>query len=367
MHRSIARLKDSAQKSQMQPEAPTKIEGHGGRSDIHDVARLACVSIATVSRVTSGVTNVDRKLARRVWKVIEELGYSPSRAAQALGSGRTRLVGLIVPEINNPFFCELIQGFEDIALEHGYEMMLGSTYSNPERALSWLQRMLQHGVHGIAMMTFATEPDDIYRIARGVPIVSIQSSIPREPHTSIQIDFLAGIRQAVQHLAALRHREIGFAGADTGNYTAMLRRNAFITAMRELGLVVRTECLFEQHHTFEGGSETARQIIDLKGRPTGLVCSNDLIAIGVMGTLQQSGLNVPRDISVIGLDDIKLAQLTSPPLTTVVLPRRQLVERAFDSLLWQFDPSGKRSDLSDHITTSLVIRKSTTFAAPSLR
>jgi hypothetical protein len=198
MHRSVTRLKDSAQKSQMQPEAPTKIEGHGGRSDIHDVARLACVSIATVSRVTSGVTNVDRKLARRVWKVIEELGYSPSRAAQALGSGRTRLIGLIVPEINNPFFCELIQGFEDIALEHGYEMMLGSTYSNPERALSWLQRMLQHGVHGIAMMTFATEPDDIYRIARGVPIVSIQSSIPREPHTSIQIDFLAGIRQALQ-------------------------------------------------------------------------------------------------------------------------------------------------------------------------
>jgi len=367
MHRTVARLEDSGQKSQMQSRPLRKIEGHGGRSDIHDVARLACVSIATVSRVTSGVTNVDRKLARRVWKVIDELGYSPSRAAQALGSGRTRLVGLIVPEIDNPFFCELIQGFEDIALEHGYEMMLGSTYSDPERALSWLQRMLQHGVHGIAMMTFATEPDDIYRIARGVPIASIQSGIQREPHTSIQIDFLAGIRQAVQHLAALRHREIGFAGADTGNYSAMLRRSAFITAMRELGLVVRTERLLEQHHTFEGGSEAARQVMELKDRPTALVCSNDLIAIGAIGTLQQSGLNVPRDISVIGLDDIKLAQLTSPPLTTVVLPRQKLVEAAFESLLWQFDSSIKPSNLTDQIATSLVIRKSTTFALSSRR
>jgi DNA-binding LacI/PurR family transcriptional regulator len=93
------------------------------------------VSISTVSRVTNGASNVDPKLARRIWKVIGELGYTPSRNAQALGSGKTRLVGLIIPEINNPFFPDLIQGFEDIALESGYEMIVGSTYSDPERAL----------------------------------------------------------------------------------------------------------------------------------------------------------------------------------------------------------------------------------------
>jgi DNA-binding LacI/PurR family transcriptional regulator len=217
------------------------------------------------------------------------------------------------------------------------------------------------------MMTFGTEPEEIYHLAHTVPIVSVYSGVKREVHASISIDFLSGIRHAVQHLAALGHREIGFAGAESQNYSATLRREAFVTAMRELGLIVKAERLFEHHHTFEGGIEAARHVIQLKNRPTALICSNGLIAIGALGVFQHGGLNVPRDISLVGLDDITLAQFTSPPLTTVTLSRRDLARIAFEALRWQFDQSVRRSDMDDRITTSLVIRESTTFASASVR
>jgi LacI family transcriptional regulator len=225
--------------------------------------------------------------------------------------------------------------------------------------------MLQHGVQGIAMMTFGTEPEEIYHLTQTVPMVSVDSGVKRQLHASIDIDFLSGIRSAVQHLAALGHREIGFAGAESQNYSATLRRKAFITAMRELGLVVKSERLFEHHHTFEGGIEAARHVVRLKNRPTALICSNDLIAIGALGVFQHMGLRVPQDISLVGLDDITLAQFTSPPLTTVTLSRRDLARTAFEALRWQFDQSVRRSDREDRITTSLVIRESTTFASSS--
>jgi len=329
------------------------------RVDIHDIAEKAGVSISTVSRVTNHAPNVDPEIAKRVWKAIEKMGYSPSRSAQALGSGRSRLVGLIVPEINNPFFPELIQSFEDVTLEHGYEMMLGSTYSDAERAEMWVRRMLQYGVQGIAVMTFGEEPETVYEIARGIPVVTAFSGVDRGPHTCVVEDYASGIQQAVRHLAELGHTRIGFAGAEQTVYTARQRRQAFLDAMTAQGLDVPGDWVMESHDTLEGGAECAKNILRLRERPTAMLCYNDLMAIGVMDALHDAGMKVPRDISIIGYDDITLAHFASPRLTTVRFSRREIAEKAFNTLRWHFEGKDEDKAQPEVIGTELCVREST--------
>jgi LacI family transcriptional regulator len=333
------------------------------RVDIHDIAAKAGVSISTVSRVTNRAANVDPEIAKRVWKVIEKMGYSPSRSAQALGSGRSRLVGLIVPEINNPFFPELIQSFENVTLEHGYEMMLGSTYGDAARTEMWVRRMLQYGVQGIAMMTFGEEPESVYQIADGVPVVNAFCGVDRGPHTCVQEDYASGIRQAVQHLMELGHSRIGFAGAEQSVYTARKRRQAFVDAMEAQGIAVLDEWVMESHDTLEGGAACAQEILRMRERPTAMLCYNDLMAIGMIDALHDAGLRVPRDISVIGYDDITLAHFTSPRLTTVRFSRREIAEKAFSTLRWYFEGMDENGPQSKTISTELCVREST--AAPA--
>jgi DNA-binding LacI/PurR family transcriptional regulator len=326
---------------------------------IHAVAEHAGVSIATVSRVVSGVKSVDQKLSRKVWKAVSELEYVPNRNAQALISGRTSLIGLLVPDIMNPFYPELIHGFEHAATAQGFGILIGSTHDIPSETEVWVQRMLQHGVEGLALLTFKEEYPQVSHMLKNTPIVQIETGKNLQGPGIIAIDYEPGIRQAVQHLAVLGHRDIMFAAGEAGDFTAELRRNAFRKAMREIGIVAK-EAVIDETHTLEGGIAAARRILRRKARPTALICSNDLMAIGALKMLRSSGLNVPRDISLIGLDDIHLAEFTMPPLTTVRLPRTQLAEACFNALFQQLRPK-KGASLNHVVSTSLVIRESTDF------
>ena len=179
--------------------------------DIRAVAERAQVSIATVSRTINGISSVGPELAKRVWKAIEELDYYPNTQARGLVSGRSRLLGLVISEITNPFFPELIQGFEEIAVEHGYEILIGSTNYDPKRMNLVIRRMLERKVEGVAVMTFGIEEPLLQQLAeRNIPLTLIDFDLPNPLVSTLRVDYDAGIRQAVHHLAALGHRQVAF-------------------------------------------------------------------------------------------------------------------------------------------------------------
>src|SRR5215470_2984694 len=179
--------------------------------DIREIARRARVSTATVSRAINRIPTVDPVLARRVWKVIDELGYFPNTQARALVSGRSRIFGLIVSEITNPFFPEIVQTFETLAVENHYEILLTSTVHDPKRMELAVRRMIESRVDGVAILTFGMEDYLLDHLRfRNLPLVFVDIG-PKAPRVSnIRVDYADGIRQAVQHLAAFRHERIAF-------------------------------------------------------------------------------------------------------------------------------------------------------------
>src|SRR5512146_327986 len=216
--------------------------------DIREIARRAKVSTATVSRAINRVPTVDPQLVKRVWKVIEELGYCPNFQARALVSGRSRIFGLIVSEITNPFFPEIVQVFEHIAVQHNYEILLTSAVHAPNRLESAVRRMLERRVEGVAVMTFGMEEELLRDVKlREMPMVFVDVGPQRPKVSNIRIDYQHGIRQAVQHLAAMRHKHIAFISGPLDLKTAAARRDAFVHSMQEIGLPA--ELVVQGDHT----------------------------------------------------------------------------------------------------------------------
>ena len=260
-----------------------------GKMDIRTVAGLAKVSIATVSRTINRVSTVNPKMAKRVWEAIEQLDYFPNTQARALGSGRSGLLGLIVSEITNPFFPELIQGFEDIAVEHGYEILISSTNYDPRRMSLCIRRMLERRAEGVAVMTFGVEKPLLEQLAeRNVPLVFVDVG-PEKPGISLlQVDYHHGIRQGVQHLAGLGHRDIGFISGPSRLHSAQSRLVAFSRSLEECGVAVHPPWIVEGDHTMEGGMEAMDRLLKSKHVPTAVMCSNDMTAIGVLHQLYRA-------------------------------------------------------------------------------
>jgi LacI family transcriptional regulator len=331
--------------------------------DIRDVARRARVSTATVSRTVNQITTVDAQLAKRVWKAIEELGYYPNRQARALVSGKSRTFGLVVSEITNPFFPEIVQTFETLAVEQNYEILLTSTIHDPKRMELAVRRMIEQRVDGVAILTFGMEDALLEHLRfRNLPLVFVDVG-PKAPRVSnIRVDYADGIRQAVQHLAALRHEQIGFVTGPLKLKSALARKDAFEGSMREIGLPVRTEFIVEGDHRLEGGKRALQNLSRLRDRPTALLCSNDMTAIGVIRQAFELGIEVPQELSVIGFDDIRMADFMIPPLTTVQMSQTELARLAFDALLQEVKREIPAADGTEYLLrTRLILRKSTAF------
>jgi LacI family transcriptional regulator len=339
--------------------APPKI-------DIRGVASHARVSIATVSRTINHVPTVDPVLAARVWKAVAELNYFPNTQARALVSGKSKLLGLIVSEITNPFFPELIQEFEQVAVARGYEILIGSTNYEPKTMELCARRMLERKVDGVAIMTFGVEEFVFDRFeAEDIPVIFIDvaSHLPRS--SILAVDYRAGIREGVQHLAVLGHRKIAFISGPLKLRSAETRRHAFIESMRLAGLTVEPSWLIEGNHTLDSGRDAMQAILALPHWPTAIMCSNDMTAIGVQHALFEAKLRVPEDFSLIGFDDVHLAEYTIPPLTTVRMSCKDLAMAAVSSLISHMPAGDGRIDLPSRVAapisipTRLIVRQTT--------
>jgi len=361
------RVKVSSRKSvAAERHAASRSTGDSSLS-IHEVAQRAKVSIATVSRTINGVSTVTPELSRRVWKAIEETGYYPNTHARALVSGRSRVFGLVVSEITNPFFPEIVQGFEDVAVRHNYDILTTSTVHDPQRMALAVRRMIERRVEGVAVVTFGMEEvlfDELK--LRKIPLVFIDVGPPLPRISNIKIDYLNGIRQAVQHLAALRHTRIAFVSGPLSLKSALARQRAFLDSMKEIGLAANPRYLIEGNHTMEGGIAALKQILELRNRPTAVMCSNDMTAIGVMRQSYEEGIRIPQDLSVIGFDDIRLAQFIIPPLTTVKMSQTEIAQLAFNALMAEVERKAPSPNGTEYVLrTSLVLRDSTALVANS--
>lgn len=334
-------------------------------ADIRAVAAMAKVSIATVSRTINGSPVVSDKLSKRVWQAIEQLNYFPNTHARSLVSGRSRILGIIVENITNPFFPELIQCFEEIAVAHGYEILVSSSNSDPAVLTKCVRRMIERKVEGVAMLTFGEEEPVLDQLAfHEIPLVLAEFRLENPKASTILLDYETGIRAAVDHLIALGHRKIAYLAGPHQIHSALTRENNFRAAMDAASVSIQKKWVIECDHTLKGGVIGFDRLQALAAQPTAILCSNDMTAIGVLRAAYLKGLRVPQDLSVIGLDDIDFAEFTLPPLTTIRLSRGDLARAAFEALRLQAEESSNpRIQREFMVSTSLVLRDST--AAPA--
>ncbi len=327
---------------------------------IREVAKRARVSTATVSRALHHDSRVNSETAERVWRAVQELNYYPNVHARSLASGRSHIAGLIVSDITNPFFPELVQGFAEAALENGYDTLLASTNYDAVRTSLAIRRMLERKADGVAIMTSEMDEALIAELKnRNVPMVFLDVAVPGRLISNLRVDYADGVGAAVSHLIALGHRRIGFLSGPDNLKSAWVRKEAFLECLGHAGLTMEDHRMVSQgSHRIDGGLDAMQRLLALEERPTAVLASNDLTAIGALRAIRSAGLRVPEDISVVGFDDIQLAAFTDPPLTTVRLARAEIAERAFECLARNMD-LGQQEGTEAVIGTKLIVRSST--------
>ncbi len=326
---------------------------------IKDVAVKAGVSTATVSHVINETKFVTDKTRRRVQRAIEELGYYPNAHARSLASGRTNIIGLLISDISNPFFPELVKSIETAAFERGYNVMLFNTNYDAERAADYVRRLIGLKVAGVALMTAELEPTLIEELRlRRVNAVFNDLGTVDENMSNIILDYSSGIEEAVRHLVSLGHERIAHIAGSDRILSGNIRRDSFVTSMKKYLPQADAGMIFAGDFRFESGRMAAAEILRLGELPTAAVAANDLMALGAMAQFKEAGLRVPEDISIIGFDDIAFAALSDPPLTTVCSPRTEMGRRAVEALMLTIERK-EQSGVEIKIPTYLIIRKST--------
>ena len=325
--------------------------------NIREVARVAQVSTATVSRTINGSDKVSPETAERVRNAIRQLKFYPNDNARALGSGRSNLYGLIISDITNPFFPELVRSFEEIAVQYGQEVLTANTNYDPGRMEVCVRRMLQRKVDGVAVLTSEMDRHLLDEFSeRDIPLVFLDTATPGPGISNIRVDYAAGVNAAVDHLSELGHSDIGFIHGPMNLTSARVRHKAFVSSLKRKN--IEPAFIEEGDHRVAGGHNAMARLLSRPVRPTAILASNDLSAIGAMNAIFESGLKVPEDVSVIGFDDIDLSTYIQPPLTTIGVSRTEIARTAFRAL---FDPERDASTEGREYTIHpvLVERKST--------
>ena len=331
---------------------------------LQEIAELAGVSSATVSRIVNRVPTVNPGLAKRVWRVIEQEGYYPNTHARTLVRGRSRIFGLMVSDVVIRFFPEMVERFTDLGIKHSYDILLSPIPQDLHRFDIAARRLIENRVDGVAVLTFGQLDSLLEPFRRSnVPVFVVDAEFPGPSLRTICIDYKDGIRQAVQHLAALGHTSIAFISGPENLKTAMARKVAFQQCMNEIGLHSKM-ILVENHNV-----DAYRMLRTLLGqdrdrdRPSAAICWNDITAIGVVQAAFDLGINIPKDFSIVGFDDIWPAQFTVPALTTVQISQIEIANDAFAQLLTATETQSNARPRALHKTkTNLVLRSSTALA-----
>ncbi len=318
---------------------------------ITDVAAAAGVAPSTVSRAFSRPGRVNHRTREHVLAVAEELGYEPNPAAQALESGRTRTIGLLVPDITNPYFAGVIKGAEHAAAAAGLTLLLGDTQENPQQEAAMVRR-LGRAVDGFVLSASRLSDDDLHAAAARTPIALVNRAVPGV--ACVVADYGEGTRMIVEHLASLGHESFVFAGGPAESWSGRRRWDGLRQAAATHGLEATRFGPFQP--ILAGGPAAADAA--LAHGTTAVVCHNDVLAIGVMRRLTERGVSIPADVSVVGFDDIFGADFCHPSLTTLAERTDDAGARAVEALVRQI-PRRETDEPARVLPTELVVREST--------
>jgi len=292
---------------------------------IVDVARHAGVSVATVSQVFSGKRPVSEATRKSVLQAVEELGYRPDLVARSMRTNRSHTLALIVPDITNPFFPALARGLQDVMGPAGYHTMVCSTDADPRTEEDVLGQMITRRVDAIALAGYYDARRTLApAVASGVPVVFLGGHEPAPGIDVIAVDDVATGRLATEYLVAKGHRRIGFITGAAGEGPPADRVSGYRAALADAGLPADAELVVRADFNRAGGLSGMRRLLDLGVPPDAVVCTNDVVAVGALDAARERGVGVPDRLAVMGIDDIEIASLVTPALTTVAInPRGQ--------------------------------------------
>ena len=302
---------------------------------IKDIAKITGVSHSTVSRALGGNSLISEATTARIRKVAKELGYQPSAAARSLKTNQTKVIGVIVNSIDDPFFSEILFGIEDAAQQFGYGLFIAASQYDPIREQNIVQTMMEQRTDGVIICSSSFSADKGRQLlANGFPVVVVNYKANENFNFSIYHDDEDGSRQITRHLLGLGHAKIAYLGNSKSGKTSLDRLNGFKKEMRKAGIEYRPEFIYEvQGGEPDFGVEGLNYFLGLPDQPTAIMCFNDTIAIGLLHACHQRGISIPNDLSVTGFDNINFSAFTCPPLTTLDQPKYSIGNEAAQLLL----------------------------------
>lgn len=331
------------------------------RPTIYDVARLAGVSTATVSRALNGTGQIAPATRTAIDQAVEHLGYQPNTIARSLVTRSTQTIAFLLPDITNPFYASLVSGIQQITLEHHHTMLLCTTESDPEREEQYLNLLRAKQVDGALVDGLVLPPDRIARFVEdGFPIVCLDRDIDSPLVPLVQVDNRLGARMATDHLLSLGHTRIAHVAGAEGLRISEHRVAGYRDALTHAGVDWDASLVVTGSFTEQGGYLATRGLLESGVELTAVFAANDLSAIGAVNAILESGWRVPTDISVVGFDDLRLSAFTAPPLTTIHQPGEEIARRATEILVDLIRGRPVRQ-LQHLIEPRLVVRSSTDF------
>lgn len=326
------------------------------KATIHSVAREAGVSIATVSKVINRTGSISEQTRKKVLEAMNKLDYHRDAAAASLRGKRTKVVGLLVPDVSNPFYADIVRSIEDRSRELGFTVMICNTDNEAEKEKMYVSLLISQRIDGLVVASAFRSTGLLEELmGQGIPIVLIASEIPKLSINTVTVDDYKGGYLAASYLLSLGHRKMAIIAENIRSNKP--RMAAFKDAMQEAGLRLPDSYVIQTEARVQKGYESAKQLFSLQERPTAIFACNDLLAAGVMQAAKEAGVNIPQDLSVVGFDNTVFSTTTSPMLTTVSQPIKEMGAKVVELLVEEMEaPASFKKRLL--FSPELVIRQS---------
>lgn len=329
------------------------------RPRVKDIAFRAGVSSATVSRVLNNKPGVSPKSRKKVLETIEELGYEPNILARSLRVRRTHTIGVLVSDITNPFFAEVVRGIEDVAHKNGFSLILCNSEEDLLKEKQYLTLLRAKRVDGIIFSPSGKNHTEVENTLKlGIPIVSMDRQIDGHEIDSILVENAAGTRMAVHHLASHGYQKIAIISGPQSSTTGKERLEGYLQGINENNLSSDESIIMKSDFSLKGAISATNSLMQLSPRPDALLVSNNLMTIGSLQVLSEVGMKIPKDIAVIGFDDMPWAALIDPPLSVISQPAYDMGNLAANVLLNRISKGYEGLPIKMRLNTQLIIRES---------
>ncbi len=337
------------------------IKQYSFMASMNDVARLAGVSVVTVSRVVNKSVNVNEATRDKVLKAIKELKYKPNRVAKRLRSKSLsgNLIGVMIPDIRNPFYVDVLRGIEDVAYHNNYAIIVCNFGQDETKEKMYLDILQSESVDGLVVAPVREDDDKVISLVKsGLPLVCVDRGLATVDVDVVLVDNVKGAYLAVDHLAKKGYKRIAYIAGKPEIPSSRYRAEGYKKALQNNGITFDDSLILYGDSSHESGVKLSAELLEReKNRPDALFTGNNLITLGALETIHRIGLSIPKDIGIVGFDDMSWSSSLNPPLTAVRQPAYEIGKRAAELLINRIDEPG-RSAISMMLNTELIVRKS---------